>query len=151
MEQRSELKTRHYNLYKFMKEWCVGKHNALSNALIRSIMDELGIYDYKSRQALEKDIKALRLDTTITRRIAADPSVGYWLPICKEDDSDYKKNLTKGYILNGIATGDITKNEIYALLNDTEESVVVDQNQRLKLSEYQNTETKVYSDDLVGG
>jgi hypothetical protein len=132
-----------------MKEWCVSKKNAFSNTLIRNMMFELEIYDYKSRQALEKDFKALRLDTTITRRIAAEPGHGYWLPISKEDDSDYKKNLTKGYILNGIATGDITKNEIYALLNDTEESVVVDQNQRLKLSEYQNTETKKYSDDLL--
>jgi hypothetical protein len=148
MEQRSELKTRHFNLYKFMKEWCVGKDKALSNTLIRIIMDDLGIHDYKSRQALEKDFKALRLDPTITRRIAAEPGHGYWLPTSKEDDSDYKKNITKSYVLNGIATGDITKNEIYALLNDTKESTIVDQNQRLKLSEYQNTETKKYSNDL---
>lgn len=131
-----------WKLYDYLKNNAVGKKNIKSR---KKIAEDL---NYNSFEEVQADIRALRLNKAITRDICSTTK-GYYLPISKEERSYFLRGRAIGHLLTALTTGELSKNEVYKILNDFDETAPVDKQMKLILGEYEKDSIKKLSDDLA--
>lgn len=128
-----------WGLYNYLKANAVGKANAKST-------DEIIIaLDYPNIRELRKDIKALR-EAPLRRIDSCDK--GYYLPRNAEECSNTNRSKIYSFILTGLKNGDISKNEIYTLLNNYDPDMSVDNQMKIMFTPNEEDTRHRYSNDL---
>lgn len=141
---KKELPSIVWRIYTYMKTYCVGKKNAKTAEKIIWEMQLL-----ITKRTFRRYVNMLRKSGVITREIGSNSIDGYWLTTSKDEKGlTYVAHQGASNVITAVKAG-VPVEYFYAVLNGIENGTIVDQNQRLPLTDYQNTEVKKYSDDLV--
>ena len=133
-----------WRIYEFLKKNCVGQENAMTAS---SIIEEMDLQ--LNARGFRYHIERIRNNGTITREVGSNSKDGYWLSVSKEENGlAYLKSQIASRMETAVASG-VSVEYLYTILNELDNKIIVDQNQRLKLSKYSNTESKRYSNDLL--
>lgn len=136
------ITSRQWDLYNWLKHNAVGKKNIKTRKEISGSID-LSYGDYEEVQS---DIRALRLCPEL--RDICSGNKGYYLPISDEERSYYLKGRALGHLVTALATGEISKKEVYKLLNDIDINRPLDEQMKLVLGRNENDTHKRLSNDL---
>lgn len=128
-----------WGLYDYLKKNAVGKLNAKSTDVIITALD------YPNIRELRKDIKALR-EAPLRRIDSCDK--GYYLPRSAEECSNTNRSKIYSFILTGLKNGDISKNEIYSLLNNYDPDMSIDNQMKIMFTPNEEDARHRYSNDL---
>lgn len=145
-----KLNARQWMIYEYLKQNCVGKENRKQGAEIISTLQEKGVLPEKyDTVALKRDIKLIRMNQTITRRIGSS-SRGYWLMLENEDGLEYLKKLTATHLRTAVSQG-IPTSYFHQILNSLTDEKRANNQKKMKFGKYERDEIKFYSDDLKKG
>lgn len=133
------ITSQQWHLYDYLKEHCVGRTNAQS-------MKQIGLaLGYQNTRDLRADIAALR--QAPLRKISSGVA-GYYLPISADDEDHSLKARLYGAMVTALSNGDISKNEIYAFLNEFDIDHPQDWQMKLQLGPNEEDVKHIYSGDL---
>lgn len=133
------ITTKQWSLYNYLKANAVGKVSAIpTDKLITAL-------DYPNIRELRKDIKALR-EAPLRRIDSCDK--GYYLPRSAEECSNTNRSKIYSFIITGLKNGDISKNEIYSLLNNYDPDMSIDNQMKIMFTANEEDARHRYSNDL---
>ena len=145
-----KLNTRQWKIYEYLKENCVGKENQKQGAEIISALQEAKVLsDTYTPVSLKGDIKAIRRNETVTRRIGSN-NKGYWLMLEDEDGLEYIRNLTTSHLKTAVSQG-IPTAYFHQVLNTLADNDLTNNQKKMQFTGNEHDEVKLYSDDLKKG
>ena len=145
-----KLNSRQWAIYNHLKNNCVGVENRKQGAEIISTLQETGVLPKTYTViSLKHDIKAIRRDETITRRIGSC-NKGYWLMLEDEDGLEYIRNLTTSHLKTAVSQG-IPTAYFHQVLNSLTDNDVTNNQKKIQFTGHEHDEVKIYSDDLKKG
>lgn len=139
MANKYNLTSKQWALYNWLKKHAVGSENVKSGSLI---CEELG---YSDKIHLRIDMRELRIKCN--RKISSN-NRGYYLPINKDDDSNFIVAKAFSHLYTVLVDGSLTKNQVYTFLNKLDISKPLDHQMQILFGEYQKDEIHVYSSDI---
>lgn len=133
------LTPKQWTLYRWLKDNAVGSVNVKSGDFIKAQLN------YPSKIQLRADIRALRINCM--RKISSNLK-GYYLPIDKEDDSNFIVSKTLSHIYTVISDGSISKKTLIGFIQNIDVDKPLDHQMQLLIGKYQEDEIHVYSSDI---
>lgn len=146
-----ELNSRQWKIYNFLKRNCVGKNNQMKAKDIISSLQKSDSDLFNDKYIVEnfrKDLRTIRQSDVITRLIGSNRK-GYWMMLKGEENGlTYMKSQIATHIKTCVKSG-IPVAYFHQIINNIEETIVTDNQQKITFSPYERCEIKKYSDDLV--
>lgn len=134
---RKRLSPIQYDIYNFMKDYCIGKENAIKGNKIANVF---GMTNSQFRYHFKK----IRSFEDFNVIFCAHPRYGYWIASDVSDvANDFLVRKAISEIYSAIANG-VPKDVFYSALNVMKEKNVANLQQRFNLGGHEKTEVQKY-------